>query len=377
MNVIKYMNKKTRKNTRSLTAVLRPLTLIILYSLFTNPTEAQTSTGPYFPGATAEGAVYFLPKTAIRVAVKIEKSVYTPGEFATYAERFLRLNGVGTEPSTVYRILSVTQTAIGVRDTAKAYVVKFNNKTAAINVAQTEDGVLLAVNGEGSPQVIPTPFQAAPKPAPVNPRLFLNEEIAAAGSVAKMAELTAQEIFDIRDSRSQLIKGQADFMPKDGEQLRLMLQQLDVQDRALTSMFAGTTVRDTTEEVIIVTPERELQSETLFRFSKHFGLVDSDDMSGSPYTISIKNLSQSPATDEGAARRKRKAENGLYYNVPGVIRSTLHHGNDIISEEEYPAGQFGSVELLSGDLFNKHFGTRLWLNPLTGGIEKIEAEQPK
>ena len=44
------------------------------------------------PGVTQEGAVYFLPKTAVNVVVKIEKATYTPGDFAPYAERFLRLS---------------------------------------------------------------------------------------------------------------------------------------------------------------------------------------------------------------------------------------------------------------------------------------------
>ena len=52
-------------------------------------------------------------------------------------------------------------------------------------------------------------------------------------------------------------------------------------------------------------------------------------------------------------------------------------GNDVVSTEAFPAAQFGNVELLSGDLFNKHSGTRLWLNPLSGAVDKLEAEQPK
>jgi len=351
---------------------------VLPFYLFTLlPLGAQTSTDQYFPGATADGAVYFLPKTAIRIAVKIEKTTFTPGEFASYAERFLRMTNVGQEPSTSYRIISLEQSPFGVRDTEKAYAIRFNNKTAAINVAQAEDGVLLAINAEPVRLAEPTPFKAAPKPKTVNPRQIMNEEILAAGSAAKMAQLTAQEIYDIRDSRSQLIKGQADFMPKDGDQMKLMLLQLDQQDKALTSLFAGTTVCDTTEVVMVVTPDQELQQHTLFRFSRHFGMVDADDMSGTPYYITIKNLTQLPPTDEEAAKKKKKAANGLYYNVPGKLRSTIQNGNDVVSKEDFPAAQFGNVELLSPDLFNKHYGTRLWLNPLTGGIDKLEAEQPK
>ena len=338
--------------------------------------HAQTQTGIYMPGVSQEGAIYFLPKTAIRITVLTEKTVYTPGDFAPYAERYLRLKGVNAEPSTTNRILSITQTAVGIRDTTKAYNVKFNNKTSAINVALAEDGVLLALNAKPTPQDIPAPFKPAPKPAVVNPRQFLNEEILAAGSTAKMAQLTAQEIYDIRDSRSQLIKGQADFMPKDGEQMKMMLNQMDRQDQALTSLFAGTTVRDTTEHVFIIVPDGNL-NRTLFRFSKRFGLVDADDLSGAPYIINVKNQTQLPATDAEQAAKKKKAENGFYYNVPGKMQVAIFNGNELVSEEDFPAAQFGNVELLSGDLFNKHFGTRLWLNPVTGGIDKLEAEQPK
>ena len=356
---------------------LRVKSIFLFYLFSFLPLTAQTQTGPYVPGVTQEGATFFLPKTAVRVAVLVEKSTYTPGDFAPYADRFLRLTGVSQQPSTTYRVLKVQQTAVGVRDTLKAYSVKFNNKTAAVNMALTEDGVLLAVNAQPREWPQPVPFRAALKPAAVNPRQLLNQEILAAGSTAKMAQLTAQEIYDLRDSRSQLIKGQADFMPKDGDQMKLMLSQLEQQDKALTSLFAGTVVRDTTEEVFIVCPDAELQREVVFRFSKHFGVVDADDLSGAPYYISVSNLTQLPATDEAAARKKKKAEDGLYYNVPGKMRSTLYRGNDVVSEEEYPAGQFGNVELLSGDLFNKHYGTRLWMNPVSGGIDKLEAEQPK
>ena len=338
--------------------------------------HAQTQTEAYIPGVTPDGAVYFLPKTAIRVTVQIEKTTYTPGDFAIYSERFLRLKDVSTEPATTYRVVSVSQMAVGVRDTTKAYAVKFNNKTSAINVDLADDGVILAINAQGTRQALPAPFKAARRPASVNPRQFMSEEILAAGSVAKMAQLTAQEIYDLRDSRNQLIKGQADFMPQDAGQMKMMLSQIEQQDQALTSLFTGTTVCDTLEEVFMVYLDKELQKYPLFRFSKHFGLVDADDLSGTPYYISVQNQTQLPSA-EADAKKKKKAENGLYYNVPGKLRSTIYDGNNTISREDFPAAQFGNIELLSGDLFNKHYGTRLWLNPITGNIDKLEAEQPK
>ena len=344
--------------------LLIALSIIICQLSFSSTgAQAQTQVSGYAPGVTPDGATFFLPKTAIRISVLAEKTTYTPGEYAAYAQRFLRLNNVSMESSESHRVISVSQTAVGIADTTKAYSVKFNPKTAAINVALAQDGTLLAINGQGEEQTLPKPFQPAQKTSLPDPHRFQNQEILAAGSLAKMAQLTAEEIYDLRENRSLLIKGQADFMPQDGQQMKLMLEQLDTQDRALTSMFSGTTVSDT------------IEGQTLFRFSRHFGMVDADDLSGVPYTITVTDLNSIPkAVPTG---KKKKAENGLYYNVPGRLRSVISQGMAIVSQEEMPAAQFGNVELLIGDLFNKHYGTRLWLDPVTGAINKLEAEQPK
>lgn len=356
--------------------VKRTLIIAALIASGFTASVAQTQTEQYLPGITTEGAIYSLPKTAVRIAVRVEKTTFTPGDFAPYAERFLRLKDVGMEPTTSYRIISVSQSALGVSDSTKYYAIRFNNKTAAINVARADDGVLLALNAEPRFQSVPEVFKPSPKPSAVNPRQYMKEDILAAGSTAKMAQLTAQEIYDIRSSRSELVKGQADFMPQDGEQMKLMLSQLDQQDRALTSLFSGTSVSDTTETVFTIITDSAMHRKPLFRFSKHFGLVEADDLSGTPYYISIENLTKLPPVDEKGGKKK-KAAYGLYYNVAGRMRSTIYDANKIADEAEFPAGQFGYVELLSADLFNKHYGTRLWLNPISGDIDKLEAEQPK
>lgn len=354
------------------------LTIVCLASLLA-ATQAQTSIVPYQPGVTQEGAVYFLPKTAIRITLQIEKTTYTPGDFSGYAQRYLRLTNVSSKPSVTYKVNSVAMNAFGMADTTKCYAVKFDAKTVAANVALADDGVLLALNAVPSRVEMPAPFVPAPKKATVNPRRFLSEEILAAGSTAKMAELTAQEIYDIRESKSLLIKGQADFMPKDGEQMRLMLAQLTAQDESLSSLFGGITVRDTIEQVFIFCPERVLDRQPLFRFSKWQGLVDADDLAGVPYYISIDNLNTVPPLDKEAAakNKKKKQDAGVFVNVPSKMRATVYCGNDPLCSLDCPAPQFGQVELLSGELFNKRYTTKLWLNPVSGAVERLEAEQPK
>lgn len=352
--------------------------LIMLSSM----TSAQTQISRYQPGVTPEGAIYFLPKTALRIVVQVEKTTYTPGDFCKYSERYLRMKNVEQEPYVSYKVTSITPTPFGVADKSKCYAVKYNQKNATANITLADDGTLLAINADARQPETPTKFIPAPKPKDVNPRLFMSEEILAAGSTAKMAELTALEIYDIRDSKNQLTRGQADFMPKDGEQLKIMLNQLDVQDRALTRLFTGTVTKDTAEHVFIYYPDKEVNRQILFRLSSHLGLVDHDDLSGIPYYISIEDMHSVPVSNMSIDNSKKKGnakdiQDGIYVNVPGKIKATIMKGNDSIGSFEILAAQFGTTELLSGDLFNKRFTTHLTLNPTTGSVAKIEAEQPK
>ena len=98
------MNKDRIKLVTRHLSLREGLGRLLLLALAVSPVSAQTQTGYYTPGLTQEGAIYFLPKTDIRVAVLIEKSTYTPGDFAPYAERFLRLTNVSLEPSVSYRL---------------------------------------------------------------------------------------------------------------------------------------------------------------------------------------------------------------------------------------------------------------------------------
>lgn len=350
--------------------------LFCVFLLNMLPSFAQTAVSPYRPGITSEGAVYYLPKTAVRVTVQIEKTTYTPGDFCKYADRYLRLKDVSLTPSTTYRIIALRQEATAVADTSKAYAVKFDPKTVAANISLSDEGVLQAINATPRPTTLQPKFTPAPRPATVNPRQYMNEDILAAGSTAKMAELTAQDIYEIRESRNLLVRGQADNMPKDGAQLKLMLNQLDEQDRSLTSLFAGTLERDTLEHVITLIPNKETERELLFRFSKKLGLVDDDDLAGEPYYIKVTNLHAAPMADPDA-KKKQKQEAGIYVNVPGKMKTVIFNAAETLVANEFPAAQFGNTELLSGALFNKRYQTHLWLNPVTGAIDRLEAEQPK
>lgn len=340
-----------------------------------NTVHAQTEVEDFIPGTTLDGVNYFLPQTALRITIVAEKTTTTPGELNKYAFRYLRIKDVPTAASTTWKIKSVNLEAFGVPDPEKAYNVKVKNKTLAPLVSLTRDGILLSINTEVQESVLPALPQGTPAQKPLNPQQYMNQEMLSAGSTAKLAELCAQEIYDIRESRNALIRGEADNTPKDGEQLRLMLEQLDNQDRALTQLFCGHTQTSTEVFGLNYLPTKETERDILFRFSQFSGVVDREDLSGQPVYISVKGTGNLPARQESEEANKKKAkimERGIFYNIPAREAISIFDLNKTYLQGECSMGQFGYTEILSDALLDKKVTTKVTFHQENGGVKKLE-----
>ena len=324
-----------------------------------------------------EGTPDCLPLTGARFTVNGATRLYTPGRFCHSSMRYLKQN-VGLEPSTTFKIIGIDIDPTARPDTSRHFKLLVNKKHSINKVTCSADGQLLAINADATPikQVVHQ-FVPAQKSAVLNPTDFMTEDILNATSTAKMAELTAKEIYDIRDSRNQLSRGEADFMPKDGTQLKLMLANLNRQETALRQLFEGTVTKDTTWTTIDCMPTKEGTS-VLFRFSTLRGLVDNDDLGGEPYNLTVTNLHTAPApASESAGQKEDKADIGLRVSKPSRIKLILQHNTDIVATFEMNAAQFGNIESLSGDLFGKKQSTALLLDPITGSVKEIRQITPQ
>ncbi len=354
---------------------------LLLYSLALLPLSgiAQTEVTPYMPGVTVEGVTYCLPKTALRFTVVAEKEVYVPGEYVKYADRYLRLKDVKSEGYTRWTIKSIKVEPYGVPDKDKIYNIVLKKRTVAPLVKLTNDGILLAINTDKEVEKLSDLPKTQPAEKPMNPRNYMNQEILAAGSSAKIAELTAQEIYDIRDSRNALIRGEADNTPKDGEQLKLMLDQLSKQEKALSQLFQGYTLKSTEVFSFSTTPEQEMEHAVLFRFSEKLGVVSNEDLAGEPVYIDLKSAQNipTPVEDEKTAKKKAKMEEGVFYNVPARTFLKIYNPSKVFCQEEISMGQFGNTEVLSNALFDKKNTTQVLFYQDNGGIEKLTAQEPE
>ena len=315
-------------------------------------------------GLPSEGQTYYLPKTAVRFHLLIEKQTYTPGDFAAYAERYLHMGNIQQQEQVSHRVVNCQLTTAGVRDTTKCYTLRLKGKGEAADVRLSDDGILLAVNAEPVQPSNTPAYSPQSKPRQQSPKKFLSAEVLSAGSTAKMAELTVQQMLDLREHRQQLATGEAEDMPNDEKQLQLMLQQIDQQHDALMTLFTGTIRRDTTMQVVTLCPEQESEREVVFRLSRQRGLVDKDDLSGVPFYMTVKNLYPNLSQPQ-----EDKKGDWLYVNLPGTASITLQQEDLSLATFEVPLAQFGHTEQRSYDPF-KRYVTHLTLHPATGAVVK-------
>ena len=239
-------------------------------------------------------------------------------------------------------------------------------------VELTKEGIIKAINTTAPEEEIPTPQAVPEKPKRVDPRNFMTEEILLAGSTNKMAELIAKEIYSIRESKNSLTRGQADYMPQDGAALKLMLNNLEIQEKALTEMFSGYTDRMEKTFTFYAEPEQEITDQVVCRFSKKLGVVKENNLAGEPIYLSVKDQTTLPPADEEAKAKKKL--DGVIYNIPGKGMVAVKGLGKTYYNKELQITQFGETEVLLDNLFNKKVNTRVIFNPITGGIMKIDKD---
>ena len=334
----------------------------------TAPIAAQ-DISPYLPGED-EGIVYFLPKTMLEVNVIATRITYHPGELCQYANQYLRMNNVSPEPETYWEIKQIEVRSAGVPDSTKAYLVKLKDKSSMSNVELTEEGLIEAIN-TSAPEKMPMEYVLEKPQKHENPRRYMTEDILLAGSSAKMADLTAKEIYNIRESKNLILRGQADAMPKDGASLQLVIDNLDTQEKALTQLFTGTTDREDKVFTAHIVPQDGLTDKVALRFSRSLGVLPAEDLAGEPIYINLKSTVPLPTVIED--NKKNKKLEGAIYNIPGKGKVTVSYQGKTCFEAELPITQFGTTEVLVNDLFKK-VNTRVIFNPETGSILKIDKD---
>jgi len=353
------------------------ISLFLFFFIGINFTFAQNTVKMSAVKGNDYGVSYSLPKTSVSVTVSYTKKMRKIGEFYQYAERYLSISNPITENETIYSLDNIDATTTGIVDKDKSYLVEFRANTTAPFVTLTKDGLICAINSDYAfPKETVQELQPSKPVNMVDPRSYLSEEILRAGSTAKQAELIAKQIYRLRESRNNILTGDADNMPPDGDAYKLVMTQLEEQEKALTAMFAGTETVETGSKEFTITPdEKDINNRILFRFSSKLGVVDPNDLSGAPVYLSLKN--KEPRVEQVLTLKEekdmeKKFSSGIIYNIPNKASLVVTYNNRNYVQKECDVVQYGIQDVLAKQMFdNNKQPVKVIFYPDMGAIKQI------
>lgn len=319
------------------------------------------------------GVTYSLPKTTLVINAEVTKVVCKSGPYYRYAEKYLGVKNAVTEDETYYELGKVTLENKGVPDPENTYIVEFKAGTVAPYVYLTEEGLLCTINGEYAAPVDDSFIdEGSSVQKNTKATAVLTEELLMAGSVARQAEVAAKQIYHIRESRMDILTGDADNLPPDGDAMKLVIKQLEDQEKALTDLFVGTRFAEASYYDVSIIPNDDFEGEVLFRFSSKLGILDADDLGGSPVIMNLKATERAPQLDPKEEEKKEKSLKGIIYNVPGKARVDIKMNQNTLYKGEVQVTQFGTREGLAPVMFeDKKSPVKVYFYPETGAIKQI------
>ena len=346
------------------------------------PAAAQ-ATQKLSAGKTNEyGLIYSLPVTSFDITVVSDKVIETPGEFYRYAGKYLGIDPI-TAPSTTYSLSKVIVTPRAIPSDDEKYLVQFKSGSTPFMIL-SDTNFPLAINTEQIAATEPAalPESTVPEPSVLESpaaRQAMTAEMLQSTSTAKRAELAAARIFELRQSRSDIISGSADNMPSDGKAMQLALDNLGAQEAALTAMFAGTRQTATEVSTFTYTPSADTDNlrTVIARISSFKGIVDAADLSGEPIYLYLQVIERGKLPVNEKGEQKRFPKGGFAYCIPGSAQITVSDfsGSKLLSQN-FDVAQFGVVFGLDPNLFtDKKAPAYAILNPLTGAITEIGTVQ--
>lgn len=319
------------------------------------------------------GLIYSLPVTAFDIEVTAIKEVRQAGPYYQYAKKYVGTDKVIKEDAEVWTIESVKIRPYGVPDPEAKYLMQLK-PGATTFIGVDSDGMLLSINKNPEAQESPVAETRAKEGEELTDKEYLqyvDEDFIASQSSAKQAQMLAENLMEIRDSKLALTRGTADVMPTDGKQLELMLNSLRHQEMALTAAFVGNVTKETVVRNFTFVPS-ENGRQVLFRLSNFAGFVDADDYSGDPVyvNVNITNEGELPVDSKGEVKKLPK--DAVAYCVPGAAEISLSFLGKALASKEYEIAQFGVVFGLDPSLFaDKKAPSYAVFDPATGAVKEL------
>ena len=357
--------------------MIRAISLSLFFLMLTcAPLSAQKTIRVNAVKANDYGVVYTLPKSSFEITLLVKKTTHQRGDFYTYAQSYLGIADPITENRTLFSLEDIRVVNKGVADKEQSYMIEFRDKSFEPYLTLREDGVIVAVNSEGEVNAENGMVLPEGERPDLNPHRYFSQETLMAGSTAKQAELVARQILDLRRSRNDILTGEAESMPPDGTAYQVVMDQIDLQEKALTGLFTGTlSIEYLTVNYSVLPDGGDIDRRVFARFSERLGAVDADNLAGEPIYLSLRNKTPRVETNLPEREMKKleeKLHSGLVYNIPGKADLIIEYKHETLLQEEVDVVQYGSKEVLAKRMFgNMKQPIKVLFYPELGAIRQI------
>lgn len=312
--------------------------------------------------------VYYSPKTTLTLEFTYLEERYERGQYADYAEAMLGISDAVMETKSVCTLKDVHVGTSTTTDYDRPHKVDIE---AGFPVLLTinDKGLLMGYN-------VALPEKKASKPAakqrhgkkPAERVVPFSEEVLTAANPEAQANEVAKQIFHLRETRMYLLNGEVEHAPADGQAMKLVLEELDQQEKALTELFIGKKSKHQKHKTVRVEPSNE--GELLF-FSEENGFTDGDNIDAD--TIEVRMVCQQQFAQPVVDKKKKKTQEltQIVYNVPGYCCVNVFYKGKSLASRAIPVAQLGVDVALPKSMFTGKELPKIIFSEKTGGVISI------
>ncbi len=355
---------------------------------------------------TKEGIFYSLPRTVVKIDVKIDRIENYKGPYADFALRFLGLKNIVSANTIDYNISDITITTYPEPDPDQYYFVEMGEKISkgdkAGLLSLSDAGVIVGTLAEqvDTLQVhLSKPDEPVEADKDVFGELFkysadvnvfekvdtiirkinidtltVERQYYKRTMVEKSPEQKAKEaaefISKIKENRFTLISGSQE-VNYNRETLEYMDSQLKTMEKEYLKLFTGISLHKSLSFSYKYIPiPNQINTEIpIFKFLKSKGIVDLDEPGGKVVTIKIQRVGN---TNTVAAYLKKAEKDtkvqGFSYRIPELARVTVKLDENTQEETQCLVAQLGVVTNLPASKWKVQFYKE------TGGIKGLEIQ---
>ncbi|MCD8314018.1 MAG: DUF4831 family protein [Bacteroidales bacterium] len=309
-----------------------------------------------------EGALsYCLPNTSLSFEVEAIKEVFHVGPYAKYAQKYLGVDA-RQEDGTTYILSKITMTPYIEADQSARYYLQTGSKAVdaaflhltscglvsvsdgsfgvssiwrfpvSLDQANQDNGLISNTSSES------TTLYRNVKSESDYTTVAVTQQVTVAKTVEQKAAETASLIFDLRKKRIQILTGDTDATYS-GEAMGAAVEELAKLEKEYMSMFVGYTDSSVQTVRYDVVPEKDRTMYIAFRFSETAGLMNADELSGTPIVLEITpNEVYNGGTGKVTSTNPSKY---CVYRVPAVCTVKLRNGSEVIMTTRLPIHQYG------------------------------------